>query len=183
MTRSSPPMRSRLRAPIAASSPISTASSRAPGATARGCIAAGPFVPSKPEYGYQLPLTPREYFAAGIKATNAWTTKTYGKEFDRLSPADRAAALNAMEQSQAAVRRPRREAVLRGAAAIGDGGLLRRSDLWRQPQQGRLAHGRLSRPARDLGRQGARISRQEGRRSSRNRSPTSAEERGPWPPN
>ena len=62
---------------------------------------AGPFIPSKPEYGYQLPLSPREYFAAGIKATNAWTTKTYGREFDRLSPADRTAALTAMEQSRA----------------------------------------------------------------------------------
>jgi gluconate 2-dehydrogenase gamma chain len=62
---------------------------------------AGPFIPSKPEYGYQLPLTPREYFAEGIKATNAWTTKTYGREFDRLSPADRAATLTAMERSQA----------------------------------------------------------------------------------
>jgi gluconate 2-dehydrogenase gamma chain len=61
----------------------------------------GPFLPSKPDYGYQLPLTPREYFAAGIKATNAWATKTYGKEFDRLSPADRAKALTAMEQGQA----------------------------------------------------------------------------------
>jgi gluconate 2-dehydrogenase gamma chain len=61
----------------------------------------GPFLPSKPEYGYQLPLTPREYFAAGIKAANAWTTKTYGREFDRLSPADRTATLTAMEQSRA----------------------------------------------------------------------------------
>ncbi len=61
----------------------------------------GPFLPSKAEYGYQLPLSPREYFAAGIKAANAWTTKTYGKEFDRLSPADRAATLSAMEQSRA----------------------------------------------------------------------------------
>jgi gluconate 2-dehydrogenase gamma chain len=64
---------------------------------------AGPFIQSKPEYGYQLPLTPREYFAEGIKATNAWTTKTYGREFDRLSPADRVATLTAMEQSRAAV--------------------------------------------------------------------------------
>jgi gluconate 2-dehydrogenase gamma chain len=63
---------------------------------------AGPFIQSKPEYGYQLPLTPREYFAEGIKATNAWTTKTYGREFDRLSPADRVATLTAMEQSRAA---------------------------------------------------------------------------------
>ena len=31
----------------------------------------GPFVPGKPEQGYQLSLTPREFFAAGIKAANA----------------------------------------------------------------------------------------------------------------
>jgi len=61
----------------------------------------GPFLPTKPEYGYQLSLTPREFFAAGIKAANAWTTKTYGKEFDRLAPQDRVAALTAMEQGKA----------------------------------------------------------------------------------
>jgi gluconate 2-dehydrogenase gamma chain len=43
----------------------------------------GPFVEGKPEQGYQLSLTPREFFAAGIKAANAWSRKTYGKEFDR----------------------------------------------------------------------------------------------------
>jgi gluconate 2-dehydrogenase gamma chain len=64
---------------------------------------AGPFVKGKPEQGYQLPLTPREYFAAGIAATNAWTRKTYnGKSFDRLTPPDRIAALEAMEDGKAA---------------------------------------------------------------------------------
>ena len=61
----------------------------------------GPFFQGKPEYGYQLPLTPREFFSAGIAAANAWSTKTYGKSFDRLSPADRAAALTQMEQGKA----------------------------------------------------------------------------------
>lgn len=61
----------------------------------------GPFVPGKPEQGYQLSLTPREYFAAGIKAANEWSNKTYGKEFDRLSPADREAALKTMEAGKA----------------------------------------------------------------------------------
>ena len=61
----------------------------------------GPFFQGKPEYGYQLPLTPREFFAAGIQAANAWTAKTYGKTFDRLSLPDRVAALTAMEQSKA----------------------------------------------------------------------------------
>jgi gluconate 2-dehydrogenase gamma chain len=62
----------------------------------------GPFVPGKPEQGYQLSLTPREYFAAGIKAANDWTRKTYGKDFDRLAPADRDAALKTMEAGKAA---------------------------------------------------------------------------------
>ncbi len=62
---------------------------------------AGPFPQGKPEHGYQLPLTPREFFTAGIRAANAWSRKTYGKDFDRLGPADRDAALKAMEQGKA----------------------------------------------------------------------------------
>ena len=62
---------------------------------------AGPFVKGKPEQGYQLALTPREYFAAGIVAANAWSHKTYGKDFDRLAPSDRVAALKAMEDGKA----------------------------------------------------------------------------------
>jgi len=61
----------------------------------------GPFLPAKPEHGYQLPLTPREYFAAGIRAANAWSQKTHGKTFDRLPAADRTAALSAMETGEA----------------------------------------------------------------------------------
>jgi gluconate 2-dehydrogenase gamma chain len=61
----------------------------------------GPFLPAKPHHGYQLPLTPREYFAAGIKAANAWSTKTYGKSFDRLAAPDRIAGLTAMEKGTA----------------------------------------------------------------------------------
>jgi gluconate 2-dehydrogenase gamma chain len=61
----------------------------------------GPFQRGKPEQGYQLALTPREYFAAGIAAANDWSRKTYGKEFDRLNAADRATALKAMEEGKA----------------------------------------------------------------------------------
>ncbi|HYM18303.1 MAG TPA: gluconate 2-dehydrogenase subunit 3 family protein [Micropepsaceae bacterium] len=61
----------------------------------------GPFFPPKPEHGYQLPLTPREFFAAGIKAANAWSMKAHSKSFDRLGPADRATALTAMETGTA----------------------------------------------------------------------------------
>lgn len=61
----------------------------------------GPFRKGKPEHGYQIALTPREFFAAGVGATNAWTRKTYGKDFDRLAPADRVIALKAIEAGRA----------------------------------------------------------------------------------
>ena len=61
----------------------------------------GPFAKAKPEFGYQLPLTPREFFRAGIAAANEWTRKTYGKDFDRLAASDRDAALKAMEAGKA----------------------------------------------------------------------------------
>src|SRR6202012_3761938 len=62
---------------------------------------AGPFVKGKPEQGYQLALTPREFFASGIAAANAWTRKTFAKDFDRLGAADRVTALKAMEDGKA----------------------------------------------------------------------------------
>jgi gluconate 2-dehydrogenase gamma chain len=61
----------------------------------------GPFLPAKPELGYQLSLSPREFFRAGVEQTNAWTTKTYGKEFDRLTPAQREEAFKAVEAGKA----------------------------------------------------------------------------------
>src|SRR6266478_5495550 len=61
----------------------------------------GPFPKAKPELGYQLALNPREFFRAGIEQANAWTRKTYGKDFDRLSEQDREAALKAMEDGKA----------------------------------------------------------------------------------
>jgi gluconate 2-dehydrogenase gamma chain len=58
----------------------------------------GPFLPGKPEHGYQLALTPREFFRAGIEAANEWTRKTYdGKDFDRLNEAERVEAMKALE--------------------------------------------------------------------------------------
>jgi gluconate 2-dehydrogenase gamma chain len=62
---------------------------------------AGPFPKAKPELGYQLSLNPREFFRAGIEAANAWSHKTYGKDFDRLSEKDREAALKAMDEGKA----------------------------------------------------------------------------------
>jgi gluconate 2-dehydrogenase gamma chain len=62
---------------------------------------AGPFHQGTPEQGYQLPLTPRDFFAAGVEATNAWSRKSYGKTFDRLTSAQRIETLKAMEEGKA----------------------------------------------------------------------------------
>ena len=61
----------------------------------------GPFVKGKPEQGYQLSLTPLEFFQVGIAEANAWSVRTRGRTFDRLPPAERAAALEAMEEGKA----------------------------------------------------------------------------------
>ena len=62
---------------------------------------AGPFHQGLPEQGYQSPLTPRDFFSAGVEAANAWSRKTYGKTFDRLNAEQRAEALTAMENGKA----------------------------------------------------------------------------------
>jgi gluconate 2-dehydrogenase gamma chain len=62
----------------------------------------GPFHKGKPEQGYQLALTPRQFFQAGIAEANAWSHETYSKEFDRLSQPERIAVLKAMEEGKAA---------------------------------------------------------------------------------
>jgi len=63
---------------------------------------AGPYLQGTPEQGYQLPLTPRDFFAAGVIAANEWSRKTYGgKAFDMLAPEQRAEALTAMEEGKA----------------------------------------------------------------------------------
>ena len=61
----------------------------------------GPFRKGRPTQGYQLPLTPREFFAAGIVAANAWSRQTHGKEFDRLTPQQRDAALKDLDAGKA----------------------------------------------------------------------------------
>jgi gluconate 2-dehydrogenase gamma chain len=61
----------------------------------------GPIVKGKPEHGYQLALTPREFFAQGIAAADAWTAQSFGHSFAALGEAERQTALQAMEQGKA----------------------------------------------------------------------------------
>jgi gluconate 2-dehydrogenase gamma chain len=62
---------------------------------------AGPFLKGTPEQGYQLPLTPHQFFVAGVAAANDWCVKTYGKTFDRLEQPKRDETLTAMQEGKA----------------------------------------------------------------------------------
>jgi gluconate 2-dehydrogenase gamma chain len=47
----------------------------------------GPWREAKPELGYQLPLTPAQYFKAGLAAAASHCSQRYGKGFDQLESA------------------------------------------------------------------------------------------------
>jgi gluconate 2-dehydrogenase gamma chain len=61
----------------------------------------GPFRKGRPTQGYQLPLTPREFFAAGVVAVNDWSRQSYGKDFNRLGPLQRDTALKDLDAGKA----------------------------------------------------------------------------------
>lgn len=48
----------------------------------------GPWPAGRPERGYQLPLTPEQYFKAGVAAAGDACRKAHGKRFEELSPAE-----------------------------------------------------------------------------------------------
>jgi gluconate 2-dehydrogenase gamma chain len=60
----------------------------------------GPWQKGTPTQGYQLPMTPAEFFRAGIAATNAYSRKTYQKDFDRLSEQQQIQLLQGLEQGR-----------------------------------------------------------------------------------
>jgi len=62
----------------------------------------GPWRTGTPTQGYQLPMTPAEFFRAGVGAANAYCRQTYQKEFDRLSPAQQVQVLEGLDQGKIA---------------------------------------------------------------------------------
>ena len=60
----------------------------------------GPWDKGVPTQGYQSPLTPAEFFRAGIAATNAYCRKTLQKDFDRLASDQQIKVLQDMEQGR-----------------------------------------------------------------------------------
>jgi len=46
----------------------------------------GPWALGKPQHGYQLPLTPEQYFKAGLAGVNQASVLRIGRRFDQLTP-------------------------------------------------------------------------------------------------
>ena len=62
--------------------------------------AQGPWVQGKPQQGYQLPLTPEQYFKAGLAAANAACIAKHAKPFDQVTPAQASAFLDDLGASK-----------------------------------------------------------------------------------
>jgi gluconate 2-dehydrogenase gamma chain len=62
----------------------------------------GPWKQGKPQLGYQLPLTPAQFFKVGVNAASAQCNKKYGKGFDQLSGADADAFLDQLASGKIA---------------------------------------------------------------------------------
>jgi gluconate 2-dehydrogenase gamma chain len=60
----------------------------------------GPWQKGVPTQGYQSPLTPAEFFRAGIAGANAYCRKTFQKDFDRLAVDQQIKVLQEMEQGR-----------------------------------------------------------------------------------
>src|SRR6185295_9826605 len=54
----------------------------------------GPWAHGKPQHGYQLPLTPEQYFKSGVAAVNGASERRFGKAFDQLATSDATTFLN-----------------------------------------------------------------------------------------
>jgi gluconate 2-dehydrogenase gamma chain len=58
----------------------------------------GPWQKGSPTQGYQSPLSPAQFFTAGVTETNAHCKTTYQKEFDRLTREQQVTVLQGLER-------------------------------------------------------------------------------------
>ena len=60
----------------------------------------GPWKQGTPSQGYQLPMTPAEFFRVGAAAVAAYCTATFHRDFDRLTVADQIRVLQDLDQEK-----------------------------------------------------------------------------------
>lgn len=63
----------------------------------------GPWLEGTPQQGFQSRLTPQEIYRAGIRETNLYCVKRYGKAFDFLSSEQQDEVLHALEDGEVAL--------------------------------------------------------------------------------
>jgi gluconate 2-dehydrogenase gamma chain len=63
----------------------------------------GPWRKGTRTQGYQLPMTPAEFFRAGIASANAYCRQAYRREFDRLTPEQQVEVLEGLEHGRIAI--------------------------------------------------------------------------------
>jgi gluconate 2-dehydrogenase gamma chain len=61
----------------------------------------GPWQAGKPELGYQSPLTPEQFFKAGVEAAGELCVRKRGKPFDQIPAADAEAFLRELAEGKA----------------------------------------------------------------------------------
>jgi gluconate 2-dehydrogenase gamma chain len=60
----------------------------------------GPWPEGTPQQGYQSPLTPAEVYRAGIRDTNGYCRRQYGKTFDALATAQQDEVLKGLDEGK-----------------------------------------------------------------------------------
>lgn len=65
-----------------------------------GRYMSGPWKPAVPQAGLQLPMTPEQFFRAGLEAVNAACRERHGKSFDALTPSEADAVLHALSDGK-----------------------------------------------------------------------------------
>ena len=60
----------------------------------------GPWPEGTPQQGYQSPLTPAEVYRAGIRDTNGYCRRQYGKTFDALGTAQQDEVLKGLDEGK-----------------------------------------------------------------------------------
>ena len=130
----------------------------------------GPWQKGSPTQGYQSPLTPAEFFTAGVAADQRALRKTLSEGIRSADARTADDVLQGLERGTISLGTLSAQQFFDLLLNADDAGLLCRSALWRQPRQGRLEDDRLprrrSRSTRSTSRPTATRSTTSSRRAS-----------------
>ena len=112
-----------------------------------GLYLSPPFIKGTKQQGPQDEDGPAEHYRKALAALDQYCKTAKGGAFASLSDADKDAVIGGLESGDAKLAGVDGQAFFELLAQKRAGGILRRSDLWRQSRHVRVAHDRLSRRA------------------------------------